>query len=63
MPKSNRAFWKKKFELNQARDARKEAALREAGWSVEVIWECQVQSYPDSVKDRLVEVLEEADKG
>jgi DNA mismatch endonuclease (patch repair protein) len=40
--KTNTAFWQRKLEDNRARDARKEAALRAAGWHVEVVWECQV---------------------
>jgi DNA mismatch endonuclease, patch repair protein len=41
-PKSNPEFWAHKFEGNVARDRRKERALRELGWTVEVIWECEI---------------------
>jgi DNA mismatch endonuclease (patch repair protein) len=42
LPKTNSDFWKKKFELNVARDIKKEEALKASGWTVIVIWECQI---------------------
>jgi DNA mismatch endonuclease (patch repair protein) len=39
-PKSNRAFWNKKFRENMRRDREKLRALRAGGWRVVVIWEC-----------------------
>ncbi|MFT4954920.1 MAG: DNA mismatch endonuclease (patch repair protein) [Brevundimonas sp.] len=39
-PGSNVAFWTDKIEGNAARDQRTEAALRQAGWRVLVVWEC-----------------------
>lgn len=44
LPKSNSAFWKAKFERNRARDARKEADLLAAGWTVLTFWEHEVAS-------------------
>ena len=38
-PKGNRAFWKKKFARNIARDRLVNRALRRAGWQVLRIWE------------------------
>ena len=38
-PKGNRAFWKKKFAANKARDRRVNRVLRRAGWRVLRIWE------------------------
>ena len=40
-PTSNTSFWAKKFASNVARDARRENELRELGWNVGTIWECQ----------------------
>ncbi len=42
-PKSGVAFWKEKFAANLARDTRQEAELKELGWSVLVIWECETR--------------------
>lgn len=44
VPKNNVGYWLPKLERNRARDARNVDALREAGWSCLVIWECEIQS-------------------
>jgi DNA mismatch endonuclease, patch repair protein len=40
-PKSNRSYWIPKIEGNQQRDAENVSRLRESGWDVLVIWECE----------------------
>ena len=42
-PKGNRAFWKKKFAANKARDRRVNRMLRRAGWRVLRIWEHELK--------------------
>lgn len=41
--KSNKAYWASKIADNRARDRRKARALRDLGWIVEVIWECETE--------------------
>lgn len=41
-PKRNTSFWRAKLRANRDRDERVVRALREVGYRVEVIWECQV---------------------
>jgi len=43
-PASRAMFWKHKFEQNKKRDRRQIRALRQAGWRVLVVWECQTLS-------------------
>jgi|SRR5579859_1897862 len=43
-PKTNQAFWKKKFTANVARDKRKSSQLRRLGYRVLTVWECQIES-------------------
>jgi DNA mismatch endonuclease (patch repair protein) len=43
LPKTHRAFWKRKFELNVERDRRKRRLLRQLGWRVVEIWECKLK--------------------
>lgn len=43
MPKSNIAFWLKKFSANHCRDIRVVKELRKLGWKVLVVWECQTE--------------------
>lgn len=44
LPKTRTAFWRDKIRKNRARDARNIAQLRESGWQVHVVWECQLRS-------------------
>ncbi len=39
--RTNREFWQSKIETNRERDVRKATALRQLGWSVQVVWECE----------------------
>lgn len=41
-PKSRLDYWLPKLERNRARDLETTAALKALGWSVLVVWECQV---------------------
>ena len=43
MPKSNREFWRNKFEANVERDARHEREWAELGWKAIIIWECELK--------------------
>jgi DNA mismatch endonuclease (patch repair protein) len=40
-PKTRLDFWSRKFEQNDERDRRNEVALKERGWIVVTIWECE----------------------
>lgn len=48
-PKSHSDFWRRKFELNQERDARKVSELEDAGWTVVTAWECELRDDPSRV--------------
>jgi len=43
LPKSNRKFWKDKLGQNKVRDEANEAKLKEMGWNVIVLWECELR--------------------
>jgi len=43
LPKSNTAFWARKFELNHERDARKRRDLEQVGWAVVEVRECDIE--------------------
>ncbi|WP_324780547.1 very short patch repair endonuclease [Thiobacillus sedimenti] len=57
LPKSRKEFWVPKLEGNKARDARKVAALQDAGWRVFVVWECETKNL-DALAVRLRRFLE-----
>lgn len=42
-PQTRVQFWENKFKNNVARDRRNETALRELGWRVMVVWECETK--------------------
>ena len=43
-PKSNFIFWENKFKANLERDQRNTELLEKDGWTVNVVWECQVKN-------------------
>lgn len=43
IPKSNRGFWVEKIRRNQQRDERNYQILRDNGWQVIVVWECELK--------------------
>lgn len=42
VPKRNTQFWLDKFEANRKRDERAVVALKEGGFDVHVLWECEI---------------------
>jgi DNA mismatch endonuclease, patch repair protein len=43
-PKSNLDFWDKKFSRNIERDENKISSLKDLGWTVLTIWECEIKN-------------------
>lgn len=58
MPKSRLDFWRPKLEGNRERDLRNQEALAQLGWSVLVVWECEIRDV-DALKARLLAFLNE----
>lgn len=42
LPKSNQDYWVPKLRRNRTRDSTNTRKLRQLGWSVRSLWECQV---------------------
>ena len=42
MPSTNAAYWESKFAATRKRDIDHLRSLREAGWKVLIVWQCQV---------------------
>ena len=62
-PKSNAEFWRQKIETNISRDRRKEAQLRNMGWNVMIVWECELhpskkQATLERLESQLRQILE-----
>lgn len=54
LPTTNTDFWKNKIEHNQQRDLANRIKLRNMGWHVIQIWECQLKS---KVRNKNLEAL------
>ena len=55
-PKTRREFWEKKFDENKLRDQRVYQELKESGWNIVVVWECELK------KERLSNTIDEISK-
>ena len=42
-PTSNVEFWNEKLDKNIERDSRKESELKNTGWKVLTIWDCEIK--------------------
>lgn len=58
LPKTNTEFWAGKRRRNQERDALQRQLLEDMGWSVLVVWECEVKSI-SGVSDSWSKFLEQ----
>lgn len=58
LPKSRLAYWTPKIDANRARDRRQKARLQKDGWSVMVIWQCQLGKQ-DALERRIRRFLDE----
>lgn len=56
-PKTNKEFWRNKIESNVLRDKRKIEELKEIGWNVITIWECQLKGDKDKTLSDLINKL------
>ncbi|MTW05630.1 very short patch repair endonuclease [Pseudoduganella ginsengisoli] len=56
-PKSNQSYWLPKLERTKIRDVENIAKLNAAGWSVLVVWECELKDEA-TLRRRLQEFLE-----
>jgi DNA mismatch endonuclease, patch repair protein len=50
VPKTRTDFWREKFSKNIERDRKVQRALRAAGWTPIVIWECETERPADLVR-------------
>ncbi|MBO9529583.1 MAG: DNA mismatch endonuclease Vsr [Acinetobacter oleivorans] len=51
IPASNQPYWIQKIEKNKTRDLLHAKLLQEAGWSILVIWECELKNLDEIKKE------------
>lgn len=56
VPSTNTDFWTQKIAANRNRDRRSEMKLHAEGWSVLIVWECELNNV-DLVKGSLIRFL------
>ena len=56
LPKSRVDYWADKLERNKERDRRKARELKSKGWSILVVWQCQL-ARPERVERRIDDFL------
>ncbi len=54
MPKTRPEFWVPKLKRNVVRDRSNEAALRDLGWELLIVWECETRP---ARREELAELL------
>jgi DNA mismatch endonuclease (patch repair protein) len=59
-PKTNEQFWLQKIEGNRRRDSESEKRLKELGWRVVVLWQCETANV-EAVRERLGRELARTD--
>jgi len=58
LPKSNQSYWHPKLEKNRQRDIEHQTLLREMGWKVLIVWECELKSSSrQSTLENLIEQI------
>lgn len=63
VPKTNTEFWVKKVARNQTRDQEVWRQLEARGWSVVIVWECELvkAKFNDTVERVAAEIIENGD--
>jgi DNA mismatch endonuclease, patch repair protein len=50
LPETRKEFWEKKINDNKLRDQRNIEALKNQGWDVIVIWQCEIKNIAGRIK-------------
>jgi len=53
IPKTRTDYWREKLLNNKARDEQHIRELRDQGWKVLVLWECEIENNPEKVIAKL----------
>jgi DNA mismatch endonuclease Vsr len=60
MPRTNKAYWRKKIELNRERDKIVNRELRNLGWKVVRVWEYDIKHNLDKAISKILTSVAEA---
>jgi len=61
-PKTRTGFWLQKFEENVDRDTRTKKRLRNLGWRIIIVWECEIRDLESLAKRLSFQLKEKEDQ-
>lgn len=50
IPKTNTGYWTQKVARNRARDIATRKQLKDLGWAVFILWECELRDQPTALR-------------
>ena len=56
-PKTNSEFWIRKFDRNVENDNKHYAELKSQGWSIIILWQCEIEHRFNETMDKLIYTL------
>jgi DNA mismatch endonuclease, patch repair protein len=62
LPKTHKSFWDQKFAKNKIRDKKKISILRQNGWKVLTVWECQIKNHLDRSVNRAIKLVSQTEE-
>lgn len=60
-PRSNVEYWTAKLQYNKDRDVLNQEKIAQLGWSVVVVWECEIKKDLAGVIQRILDALRKRD--
>jgi DNA mismatch endonuclease (patch repair protein) len=54
IPSTNSKFWREKLLKNVEKDEKHIEVLKETGWKVIVVWECEIEKYLEQTLEKLI---------
>lgn len=57
LPKSNVDYWRAKIKTNKKRDSKNQKELRNLGWEVLIVWQCELRA-TETLINKLVHYLD-----
>lgn len=57
IPKTHSERWIRKFNINQVNDKLQRDKLKELGWYVITIWECELEKDFEDVMERVIQII------
>jgi DNA mismatch endonuclease (patch repair protein) len=60
LPKTKKKYWQTKLLRNRERDIQNVRKLKQQGWKVLRLWECEIEKKPEWIKDVLYTFLNDA---